>query len=63
MRATLQIIESLICFLQLDKVEKLYTHIKQLPESSYDDMRVDFLKRYTEGALDALYKHRNQLRA
>ena len=57
MRATLSSIEHLISFLQLGQLEKFYAHLKLFPDSSYDDMRVDFLKKYCEGALDALYKH------
>ena len=43
-------------------MEKFYSHLKVLPEDQYDEMRVDFLKKYTEGALDALIKHRAELR-
>lgn len=61
MRATLVTIEQLIKFLQPEQLAKFYFHLKKLPDSEYDDMRVDFLKKYTEGAIDALYKHRNAL--
>ena len=43
-------------------LEKFYSHVKSMPPNSYDDMRVAFLKKYTDGAFDALYKHRNNLR-
>ena len=33
-----------------------------MPDSYYDDLRIDFLKKYTEGALDVLIKHRQELR-
>jgi hypothetical protein len=60
-RATLTTIEQLIKFLQPEQLSKFYHHLKLWPDAEYDDMRVDFLKKYTEGALDALYKHRISL--
>ena len=62
MRATLTTIEHLIQFLQLSQLEKVFSHLKVLPDSQYDEMRVDFLKKYSDGALDALIKHRSELR-
>lgn len=62
MRTTLSTLEHIIQFLQLGQLEKFYHHIKLLPVSSFDDMYVQFLKKYTEGALNVLIKHRDLLR-
>jgi len=62
-RASLGIFEQTVAFFQLEGLAALYSHLKLLPNAQYDDMRVDFLKKYTEGALAALQKHRNLLRA
>ena len=61
-RATLVIMQELIPHIPLDTLEKFYAHIQQLPDSHYDDMRVDFLQKYTLGALSVLVKERNFLR-
>ena len=44
----------------METLSKFYNHIKLLPDSEYDEMRVHFLKQYTEGALNCLKKARDQ---
>ena len=33
-----------------------------MPDGQYNEMRIDFLKNYTDGALDALHKHKGVVR-
>ena len=55
-RASLHCLQGICQFLDMETLGRFYGHIKLLPDSEYDEMRVSFLKQYTEGALTCL-KH------
>ena len=60
-RATLQVLMDVFGHLPLDILEKFYHHVSQIPENSFDETRVKFLKRYSEGAIQTMIRHRNEL--
>lgn len=60
-RASLSMLEGIAGFLDIDVLGKFYSHIKLLPDEEYDEMRVNFLKKYTEGSLNCLRKSRDQM--
>ena len=62
-RASLTIIEEMVPYLSIEKLAKFYSFISMLPDSLYDEMRVDFLEKYTLGALSVLFKHRTNMRS
>jgi hypothetical protein len=58
-RASLSMLENIAPFLEIEVLAKFYCHIKLLPDEEYDEMRVNFLKKYTEGSLSCLKKARD----
>jgi len=51
----------LIQYLPVKTLEYLYGLISQLQDSSFDEMRVTFLKQYSMGALICLGNYKNIL--
>ena len=60
-RASLDVLQNICQFVELETLAGFYNHIKLLPDSEYDEMRVNFLKQYTEGAFACLGKNRESL--
>lgn len=50
MRATLTVIENLSPFMSPEILEAFWNHIKLMPNSMYDEKRIHFLKKFTQGA-------------
>ena len=61
MRATLLVLQDVFGHLPVDTLEKFYKHIRVIPDSAFDEKHVFFLKRYSEGAIQAMIRHRNKL--
>ena len=57
-RASLAVLQDIAAFLEIEVLGKFYDHIKLLPDSEYDEMRVNFLKQYTDAAFGCLAKSR-----
>lgn len=54
-------LQDLIQYLPVKTLEYLYGLISQLQDSSFDEMRVTFLKQYSMGALICLGNYKNIL--
>ena len=60
-RATLGVLMEVFAHLPLSILERFYIHIKAIPYNQFDETRVKFLKKYSEGAIQAMIRHRNEL--